>query len=151
MGVVHVNRAKVPPAVPRFGTLLAVAPSARERREASSHTSADAQNALAVSTMFANWTLSPSTSFAFGLTFTFAAGLKRPPSASSTVPSRMSINPFAAHGLSNLSVPPPILMKLPSFGLALVFARPGSSAVSISSVAPSCTSNVVALPSPCAR
>ena len=63
----------------------------------------------------------------------------------------MSINPFAAHGLSNLSVPPPILMKLPSFGLLLLFARPGSNVVSISSVAPSRTSNVVALPSPCAR
>ena len=63
----------------------------------------------------------------------------------------MSISPFAPHGLSSFSVPPPILTKLPSFGLELVFARPGSSAVSISSVAPSCTSNVVALPSPCAR
>ena len=72
--VVHVNFAKLPPAVPRFGTLLTVAPSAAEMREASSHTSADAQSALARSTVFAIWTLSPSTSFARGLTFTYAAG-----------------------------------------------------------------------------
>ena len=92
------NFAKFPPAVPRFGTLETVAPSASERREASSHTSAVAQSALAVSTVFASCALSSSTSFAFGLTITFASGSKRTPAASSTVPSRMSIVPFAPHG-----------------------------------------------------
>ena len=141
--VVHVNFAKFPPAVPRFGTLETVAPSASERREASSHTSAVAQSALAASVAFASCALSPSTSFARGLTLTFACGSKRTPAASSTVPSRMSIVPFAPHGLRSFSVPPPVFTKLPRFGLAELVWIPGCKAVSISSVAPSWTSKVV--------
>ena len=92
--------------------------------------------------------MSPSTSFAFGVTLTLATGSKWTPGASSIVPSRMSINPFAPHGLRSLIVPRPVLTRLPKVPLT-----PGCRMASTSRTAPSSTLKVVAAVAavPCRR